>query len=112
MANKIGEFVDAVIVCTELLIEQTLVIAVVIALCFINDSNHAQVLWSYAISVASEQSNTAATLTATRLLQLCIKSFHLHNDIKAHFTYLRLLHQLGRYDEFHAQVISGILRVV
>jgi len=82
------------------------VFAVGVALCFINDSNHAQVLWSYAMSIATEQSNTAATLTATRLLHFCIKSFHLRNDIKAHFTYLRLLHQLGHYDEFHAQVMS------
>ena len=63
------------------------------------------------MSIASEQSNTAATLTATRLLRFCIKSFHLRNDIKAHVTYLRLLHQLGHYDEFHAQVMPRILHV-
>jgi len=56
------------------------------------------------MSVTSEQSNTEATLTATRLLHLCIKSFHMRNDIEAHYNYLRLIHQLGRYDEFHAQV--------
>ena len=88
-----------------------MVFAVGVALCFINDSNHAEVLWSYAMSIATEQSNTAATLTATRLLHFCIKSFHLRNDIKAHFTYLRLLHQLGHYDEFHAQVMSGVLPI-
>jgi len=66
-------------------------------------------LWSYAMSVTSEQSNTAAMLTATRLLQFCIKSFHLRNDIKAHYTYLRLVHQLGHYDEFHSQVWRSVL---
>jgi len=94
---------------SELLGEEIVVLAVAVALCFINDSNHAQVLWSYAVSIASDQSNTAARLTASRLLHFCIKSFHLHNDIKAHFTYLRLLHQLGHYDKFHSQVMSGIL---
>jgi len=57
------------------------------------------------MSVVSEQSDTAEALVATRLLRLCIKSFHLSNDIKAQFTYLRLMHQLGHYDEFHAQVL-------
>jgi len=57
------------------------------------------------MSIASDHSNTAASLAATRLLSFCIKSFHLSNDIKAHFTYLRLMHQLGHYDEFHAQVL-------
>jgi len=58
------------------------------------------------MSVTSKQSNTSATLTAARLLHFCIKSFHLRNDINAHYTYLRLVHQLGHYDEFHAQVMN------
>lgn len=74
------------------------------ALCFINESNNAKMLWSYAMSIASTQSNTSTVLTAIRLLHFCIKSLHLHNDITAHVTYLRLLHQLGHYDEFHALV--------
>jgi len=81
----------------------------VVALCFINDSNNAEMLWSYAISAASEPNSAAATLTATRLLQFCITSCHLRNDIKANFTYLRLMHQLGHYDEFHAQVACQLL---
>jgi len=66
-------------------------------------------LWSYAMSIASEQSNTAAALTVTRLLRFCVKSLHLSNDIKANFTYLRLMHQFGHYDEFHAQVLCSVV---
>jgi len=81
----------------------------VVALCFVNDGNNAEMLWSYAMSIVSEQSNTT-TLCAARLLRFCIKSFHLRNNIECHFTYLRLLHQLGHYDEFHAQVMKYILQ--
>jgi len=57
------------------------------------------------MSISSDQSNAAQSLVAIRLLRVCIKSLHLSNDTKAHFTYLRLMHQLGHYDEFHAQVL-------
>jgi len=80
----------------------------VVALSFINDGNNAEELWSYAVFLASEQNNTAAAISATRLLRFCIKSFHLTNDIAAHCTYLQLMHQLGYYEEFHAQVFYYI----